>query len=90
MFEELGEKPERIEADLYQKAVETTRQHLGTAADRTLAAGRLLPSTDVVGLAAAAFSPQTKAQTSLYQASDMIHSPQESQPPSNYAIEEPT
>jgi tetratricopeptide (TPR) repeat protein len=89
MFEELGEQPERVEADLYQKAVETTRQHLGTAADHTLAAGRLLPSSDVVRLAAA-FSPQTKVQTSLYQASDMIHSPPESQPPRNYAIEGPT
>jgi predicted ATPase/DNA-binding SARP family transcriptional activator len=87
LFEELGEQPERVEADMFQKAVETTRQHLGTAADRTLAAGRLLPSTDVVRLAAAGFAPQTKVQTSLYEESDMMHSPQESQPPRNYAIE---
>ncbi len=83
MFEALGEHPERVEAELYRRTVESARHHLGTAADRSLAAGRLLPSTDVARLVTAAFPPQTRVQTSLYQASDMVHSPQEIQPPRN-------
>jgi hypothetical protein len=71
MFEELGERPEPLEADLYRNAVETARHRLGAAADRSLAAGRLLSSTDIARLVAAG----------MYQTSDMIHSPSESQLP---------
>jgi predicted ATPase/DNA-binding SARP family transcriptional activator len=81
MFEELGDRPERVEADLYLKSLETARHHLGNAADRSLAAGRLLASTDVARLVASAFPPGTRVQTSVYQASDMVHSQQENQPP---------
>jgi predicted ATPase/DNA-binding SARP family transcriptional activator len=66
MFEELGDQPERFEADLYHQAVETARRHLGSAADRTLTTGRLLPSIDVARLVAPASRPIRKeVQTSL-------------------------
>jgi hypothetical protein len=68
MFEELGEQPERVEADLYQRAIETARHRLGAAADRTVAAGGLLPSIDVARLVAAALPSEPKVHDSLYQA----------------------
>ena len=62
MFEELGDQPERVEADLYRKAVETSPAAIsGPQTDRTLAAGRLLPSSDVVRLVAPAFLPPDKS-----------------------------